>query len=90
MYKVDLANIDGKGAFPCPQCGVIISPDDCTEDAYSIQGTKVNKRGLEEVVIRCNKCRSQIHLIGFSLLQMFSEKNENEISKKAKVYINHV
>ena len=89
-YKVDLANIDGKGAFPCPRCGVIISPDDCTEEAYSIQGTKVNKQGLEEVLIRCNKCGSQLHLTGFLLLQMLSEKNEDETSKKAKVYINHV
>jgi predicted RNA-binding Zn-ribbon protein involved in translation (DUF1610 family) len=68
-YKVDLAKIDGKGAFPCPRCGGTISPDDCSEEAYSIRGTKVNKQGLEEVVIRCNMCGSQLHLTGFSLLQ---------------------
>jgi uncharacterized C2H2 Zn-finger protein len=87
-YKVDLANIDGKGAFPCPRCGVI-SPDDCTEETYFIQGTKVNKLGLEEVMIRCNKCGSQLHLTGFSLLQMLSEKKDKP-SRKAQVYINHL
>ena len=30
---------------------------------------KVNKHGLEEVVIRCNRCTSQIHLGGFYVLQ---------------------
>jgi hypothetical protein len=88
-YKVDLANIHGKGAFPCPGCEVIISPDDCTEETYFIQGTKVNKQGLEEVMIACNKCGSQLHLQGFSLLQMLSEKKDKP-SRKAQVYINHL
>ena len=69
VYKLDLAKIDGSGDFSCPKCGSAISPDDVTEKAYSILETKVNKNGLEEVVISCNKCTSQIHLSGFSLLQ---------------------
>jgi hypothetical protein len=74
MYILDLTKIDGNGDFPCPRCGTIISPDDCTEDAYSILEPKVNDhQGLEEVVIRCNKCAHQLHLTGFSLLEKLSE-----------------
>jgi uncharacterized C2H2 Zn-finger protein len=69
VYKLDLTKIDGNGDFSCPKCGAIISPDDVTEEAYSILETKVNKFGLGELVIRCNRCTSQIHLTGFSLLQ---------------------
>ena len=68
-YRIDLTKIDGSGDLSCPQCGNAISPDDATEKAYSILETKVSKQGLEEVVICCNKCTSQIHLSGFSLLQ---------------------
>jgi ribosomal protein S27AE len=93
-YKVDLAKIDGKGAFPCPRCGGNISPDDFTEEAYSILGTKVNKQGLEELEMRCSKCGSQLHLTGFAILQMLSEKdkeiNENGTIEKAQFYINHI
>ena len=66
-YKVDLAKIDGNGDFPCPRCRTNISPDDCTEEVYSILGTRVSKQGLEELEIRCKKCGSQLHLTGFSL-----------------------
>jgi predicted RNA-binding Zn-ribbon protein involved in translation (DUF1610 family) len=67
-YRIDLAKIDGNGDLSCPQCGNAISPDDATENTYAILETKVSKQGLEEVVIRCNMCKSQIHLSGFSLL----------------------
>ena len=68
-YKVDLNKMDGDGDFSCPKCGSIISPDDTTEETYTILEPKVNSRGLEEVVICCNNCKSHIHLTGFSLLQ---------------------
>lgn len=64
VYKLDLTKIDGRGELLCPQCGSFISPDDVTEKAYSILETKVSKHGLEEVVIRCNRCTSQIQLSG--------------------------
>ncbi len=67
-YKVDLTKIDGKGDFPCPRCGSIISPDETTEKTYIILEPKVNSHGLEELVICCNICKSHIHLTGFSLL----------------------
>ncbi|MGQ9539152.1 MAG: hypothetical protein ACUVTE_06205 [Candidatus Bathycorpusculaceae bacterium] len=65
MYTVDLTKIDGDGAFPCPKCGVTISPDDETEEIYQIVETKVKGPCLEELVLQCNKCGSTIRLVGF-------------------------
>ncbi len=69
VFKLDLTKIDGTGDFSCPRCGNAISPDDRTEKSYSILEGKVSVRGLEEIMIRCNKCESELHLTGFSLLQ---------------------
>jgi hypothetical protein len=69
IHVLDLTKVDGSGDFPCPRCGTTISPDDSTEKAYSIIEAKVNNQGLEEIMIRCNKCASELHLTGFSLLQ---------------------
>ncbi len=92
-YKIDLKKIEGNGDFACPRCGTEISPDDETETVYSILGSKVNSRGLEEVVIRCHKCSCHIHLTGFSLLQEM-EMAEEELEGKEKsnqlCYISHV
>ena len=38
-YTIDLTKIDGKGEFRCPRCGVEMSPDDETEDVYTILDT---------------------------------------------------
>ena len=65
VYKVDLTKIEGAGDFPCPNCGAIISPEDETEAVYTILETKMNKESLEELIIQCNRCRSEIHLVGF-------------------------
>ena len=67
MYTVDLTKIDGDGAFPCPKCGSIISPDDETEETYQIVETKVKDDELAELVLTCNKCGSSIKLVGFLL-----------------------
>ncbi|MEM3627307.1 MAG: hypothetical protein QXZ25_04705 [Candidatus Bathyarchaeia archaeon] len=64
-YKVDLMNIDGDGAFPCPKCGATISPDDETDKIYQIVETKVKGDNLEELVLMCKKCGSKIRLVGF-------------------------
>lgn len=69
IYKIDLTKIDGDGAFPCPNCGAVISPDDETENVYSIVETKVRGEVLDELVIVCNKCGSRIRLVGFLLAQ---------------------
>jgi ribosomal protein S27AE len=78
VYTLDLTKINGSGDFSCPRCGTSISPDDCTEEAYSILEAKVNDQGLEELRIRCNKCSSQLHLTGFSLLQKLPETDKEE------------
>jgi len=66
-YKVDLTKTNENGDFSCPRCGSVISPDETNEETYSIIEPKVNSHGLEEVVLCCNKCKSQIHLTGFDL-----------------------
>ena len=73
VYVLDLAKMEGEGDFSCPGCGTTISPDDCSEETFSIQETKVNNKGLEELVITCNTCGSQLHLTGFSLLEELSQ-----------------
>jgi DNA-directed RNA polymerase subunit RPC12/RpoP len=67
VYEVDLTKIQGDGDFPCPNCGVVISPEDETEEVYRILETKVRDQALEELVIQCNKCGSKIRLVGFQI-----------------------
>ena len=69
VYELDLTRIQGDGEFPCPNCGVTISPEDETEDVYCILETKVDGQALEELIVQCNKCASQIRLIGFHILR---------------------
>jgi predicted RNA-binding Zn-ribbon protein involved in translation (DUF1610 family) len=64
-YTIDLTKIDGDGAFPCPKCGTLISPDDETEEMYQIVETKVRNDDLEELVLTCKKCGITIRLVGF-------------------------
>jgi len=64
-YTIDLTKIDGDGAFPCPKCGTVISPDDETEETYQIVETRVKDDELAELVLMCNKCGSTIKLVGF-------------------------
>jgi predicted RNA-binding Zn-ribbon protein involved in translation (DUF1610 family) len=64
-YTIDLTKIDGDGAFPCPKCGTIISPDDESEETYRIVETKVKEDELAELTLACSKCGSVIRLVGF-------------------------
>ncbi len=64
-YTVDLTKIDGDGAFQCPKCGAIISPEDETEEVYTIVETKVKKDELTELMLKCNQCGTKIRLVGF-------------------------
>ena len=75
MYVLNLTKMDGNGDFSCPRCGNEISPNDCTEKAYSILEAKIDNQVLEEIMIRCNKCESELHLTGFSLLQKLNESS---------------
>jgi len=65
VHTIDLTKIDGDGAFPCPRCGTMISPDDESEETYQIVETKVKGDELAELVLMCNKCKTTIKLTGF-------------------------
>ena len=64
-YTINLATIEGDGSFPCPKCGLSISPDDESEQNYKIEETNVVNGELAELVIMCGKCSSIIVLTGF-------------------------
>lgn len=64
-YTIDLTKIDGDGAFPCPKCGTLISPEDESDSVYQIVETKVENDDLAELILTCNKCGSTIKLVGF-------------------------
>ncbi len=67
MYQVDLKTLESEGDFPCPCCGTIISPEDETEDVYTIMDTVVEGDELTALVIECNRCKSQIRITGFNV-----------------------
>jgi len=54
----------------CPKCGIKISPDDKTENAYTILKSVMKGDRLEKIILQCNRCKSQIHLTGFHLLNI--------------------
>jgi len=67
-YTINLTKIKGAGEFRCPKCGNAISPDDETEDVYTILETATKDDYLEKIVLQCNRCGSQIDIIGFDFL----------------------
>ena len=64
-YQINLTKIEGDGSFPCPQCGIVISPEDETEESYKIADTRIVNDELVELVIVCGTCGSSIKLTGF-------------------------
>ncbi len=69
VHKVDLTKIDGLGDFPCPACGANISPDDESEESYSIlEARSLGRDLLDEILIQCNRCKSTISIVGFDKL----------------------
>ena len=70
VHNVDLAKIEGKSDFLCPCCSVMISPDDETEEIYSVLEAKVRDEKLENLLIQCNNCSNKILLTGFSVLEI--------------------
>jgi DNA-directed RNA polymerase subunit RPC12/RpoP len=67
-FVIDLSKIEGSGEFQCPECGATISPDDRSDDAYTILKPVVKEDRLEKLIIQCNVCGSKIGLVGFHLL----------------------
>ena len=70
---VDLTKIEGDGDFPCPKCGKKISPEDETEEIYTIVEEKIRNNVLIALVIQCNFCSSTITLTGFPALDNIPE-----------------
>ena len=70
MHKIDLLELEGEGDFLCPCCGATISPNDETDDVYSVLEAKVRKGRLENVLIQCNNCSNKILLTGFSVFEL--------------------
>jgi len=68
FLTVDLTKINGEGEFNCPKCGIGISPDDMTEETFTVLDTVFKEDSIEKIILKCNKCGSQIHLTGFHLL----------------------
>jgi ribosomal protein S27AE len=64
-FTIDLTTIEGDGAFPCPKCGTVISPEDETEEVYKIVATKIINDELVELIVMCSNCGSTIKLAGF-------------------------
>ena len=92
-YKLDVATTKRSGDFACPCCRIKISPDDHSENVYSLGDIKLNKSALEEIVLRCNRCNSIIRLTGFLEIQKITELEEagakmEEISSPC--YVTHV
>jgi len=81
VYRIDLTKIEGDGDFPCPSCGVVISPDDESEEVYVILETKLKNEALQELVIQCNRCKSKIHLTGFLSSSTNEPVTEKDIEK---------
>jgi len=66
LYTIDLTKVKGDGKVNCPRCGVEISPDDTTEEVYTILEPVVKEDCLEKIILRCNRCGSRISLVGFN------------------------
>jgi predicted RNA-binding Zn-ribbon protein involved in translation (DUF1610 family) len=79
VYRIELSRLKNDGTFKCPNCGTKISPDDCSDKAYSIIDINVNSYGLEEVIVRCNRCQSQIYLSGLSKVEQLIRGTEKRI-----------
>jgi DNA-directed RNA polymerase subunit RPC12/RpoP len=68
-FLIDLSKTKGSGDFRCPRCGTKISPDDKSEDVYTILEPVMKEDRLEEIILQCNRCGSKIYLIGFRAME---------------------
>jgi len=69
FFVVDLSDVGEKEKITCPKCEAEISPNDKTEDVYTILEPVMKGAQLEKIIIKCNRCRSRIHLVGFDVIQ---------------------
>ncbi len=78
VYKMELSQINENGSLPCPSCHAHISPDDKSEKIYTLLDVNMNQNGLEEIVIQCKKCQSQIYINGFSTAEQLVNHRHNK------------
>jgi phage FluMu protein Com len=83
-YELDLTRAEGSGDFKCPKCKVTISPDDQTENVYTIREVKTKRDTLVELLIQCNRCMSLIHLTGFNLANPTCERPRKKKESQRK------
>jgi len=65
-YVVDVEKLkNNSGAFPCPKCSTIISPDDTSGRTYKLgEDLKMSKNGdVISLNLTCNSCDSEITLL---------------------------
>lgn len=77
-FKINLIEIEGKGDISCPSCGMVISPEDDSEEVYEIVEILTREDGsMEEIIVSCKKCKSTIHLKGFEFLDEVKEVEDS-------------
>lgn len=65
-FEVDLVTLENKdGVFACPRCEQLISPDDDSDQTYTILDTIMASGHLSALIIECRDCNAVIRLIGF-------------------------
>lgn len=67
-FIIDLSKIGGSGTFNCPRCKTTISPEDKSDQVYTILEPIMKNDHLEKLMLQCNKCGSHIQLVGFDIL----------------------
>ena len=74
VFIIRLDKIEGEGDFPCPKCGVLISPEDESEKTYTIVDIVMGDDEIpESMLIKCNSCSSIMRLEGFEALSEVEE-----------------
>lgn len=65
---IDLSLLKPDDEVLCPNCGIVFSPDDHSTNNYKILETKTDKekKNIEELVLKCQKCDQLIRLVGFN------------------------
>jgi len=83
-YQLDISKTQRNGSFLCPNCKAKISPDDHSEVSYSIYEIVATDDNLQELVLYCKRCRSFIHLRGFSSIPQTNDSTNCESIKNRK------
>ncbi|MBS7633794.1 hypothetical protein KEJ15_09340 [Candidatus Bathyarchaeota archaeon] len=60
-----MTRVRGDGSVKCPKCGIKISPEDTTEEIYTVLEPVMRDNVLEKIVVQCKRCQSRISLVGF-------------------------